>query len=408
MRNLFNSLFAHAGNDHSPTLLQKTAMAGMGCLVILTFVMSSLHTLLWQHSAWLVGAVLPAVVTTLTNNERAEYAAPALQRNALLDEAARMKAEHMAAEGYFAHYSPGGVSPWFWFQRVGYTYAHAGENLAVHFSDSAAVVDAWMNSPTHKANIVNDVYTEIGIGVARGRHEGFDTVFVVQLFGTPAQTGNLAMNTAPLDVLPEERRLITNEELVTSDVLTEQSVVAGAGNRDAVALEEASTLATLELPNEPFVTEESLSYEATEPSSSTVTAEEPDRTIAVYEGYGQSEASFELAHQDTSSLLQQAESSQFLQLSTSSGLSPVPITNELVSAGTSAPLMAQLATQPSAWLRYVYIAIGTFVIISLLTSVVIGWRRHRPLEIAYGAALLSVMAGCYYLHTALTSGVMII
>jgi hypothetical protein len=97
-----------------------------------------------------------------------------------------MKAEDMAAKGYFAHESPEGLTPWYWFKEAGYQYAYAGENLAVHFTDSTAVVDAWLKSPAHRANVMNGNYTEIGIGTAKGTFEGVDTVFVVQLFGTPA------------------------------------------------------------------------------------------------------------------------------------------------------------------------------------------------------------------------------
>jgi hypothetical protein len=93
----------------------------------------------------------------------------------------------MAKNGYFAHFAPDGTSPWHWFDEAGYVYTHAGENLAIHFTDSNEVVDAWMNSPKHRENIVNGVYTEIGVGTAKGKFEGYDTVYVVQLFGTPAQ-----------------------------------------------------------------------------------------------------------------------------------------------------------------------------------------------------------------------------
>ncbi|MFW6210279.1 MAG: CAP domain-containing protein, partial [Patescibacteria group bacterium] len=166
--------------------LQRVAFTLMTSLVLLTFVGTNLHTLLWQSSDWLVSTILPATVVDLTNQERATNAAPPLRRSALLDQAAAQKAEHMVREGYFAHFSPDGVSPWHWFGEVGYRYAHAGENLAVHFTDSSAMVDAWMQSPTHRENIVNAQYTEIGIGTATGTFEGYRTVFVVQLFATPA------------------------------------------------------------------------------------------------------------------------------------------------------------------------------------------------------------------------------
>jgi hypothetical protein len=167
---------------------EKVALACVGGLIVLTFVGTSAQALLWRSSDWLVGAVLPAVVVEETNVERAGYAATSLARSPLLDAAATAKAEHMAANGYFAHFAPDGTTPWEFFADVNYDYVHAGENLAVHFNDADAVVRAWMNSPTHKENIVDSKFTEIGVGTARGQYEGYETIFVVQLFGTPTDT----------------------------------------------------------------------------------------------------------------------------------------------------------------------------------------------------------------------------
>lgn len=154
-------------SSHGFNKLQKVSMSLMAILVFITFIGSNLHAILWQSSDWLISTVLPAVVVDLTNEERDDNAKAPLVRNSVLDQAAQMKAEHMAKEGYFSHYSPDGVSPWYWFNEAGYVYAHAGENLAVHFTDSAEVVEAWMKSPTHRQNIVNGVYTEIGVGTAK-------------------------------------------------------------------------------------------------------------------------------------------------------------------------------------------------------------------------------------------------
>lgn len=160
-------------------------MAGMFVLILISFAFANLHSFLWVNSAWLVSSILPAVVVSETNYARAEQELAPLLRNETLDKAAQMKAEDMALHGYFAHKSPDGISPWHWFNEAGYEYAYAGENLAVHFTDSRAVVDAWLKSPTHRANVMNGTYREIGIGSAKGTYEGHETLFVVQLFGTP-------------------------------------------------------------------------------------------------------------------------------------------------------------------------------------------------------------------------------
>ena len=108
----------------------------------------------------------------------------------------------MAAKGYFAHTSPDGHDPWYWFTREGYAYTYAGENLAVDFTDSAIVEEAWMNSPEHRANLLNGNYTEVGIAIAEGTFEGHPTTFVAEEFGTPASVPTTFSEVAPASVAP--------------------------------------------------------------------------------------------------------------------------------------------------------------------------------------------------------------
>ena len=66
------------------------------------------------------------------------------------------KAEDMAINNYFAHYSPNGKKPWDWINRDNYAYLFVGENLAINFTSAEAVHEALMNSPTHRQNILNE------------------------------------------------------------------------------------------------------------------------------------------------------------------------------------------------------------------------------------------------------------
>ena len=91
----------------------------------------------------------------------------------------------MLAKGYWAHFAPDGTSPWSFFLSFGYKYQYAGENLARDFSNANDAVNAWMNSPTHRENILNSKYKEIGIGVVEGNLAGVDTTVIVQFFGAP-------------------------------------------------------------------------------------------------------------------------------------------------------------------------------------------------------------------------------
>ncbi len=132
-------------------------------------------------------SVLPKVIATLTNEARVENGLSKLNINETLTYAAQAKADDMAEKGYFAHQSPDGSQPWDWISREGYKYSYAGENLAVNFSDSEKVVEAWIDSPTHKLNLMGPRYTEVGIAVSRGMYKGREADFVVQMFATPAQ-----------------------------------------------------------------------------------------------------------------------------------------------------------------------------------------------------------------------------
>lgn len=192
-------------NGFRPIFLRRqSAMRLAGFLVVLEIVLFVLPTLYFpQYAKDLgLGSVLPGVLATLTNDERAKNNLPSLTVSETLTAAAQLKAEDMAAKSYFSHNSPDGKTPWYWFDRAGYKYNFAGENLAVNFSDSEEVTQAWMNSPTHQANIVGRNYTEMGTGIASGMYKGRETVFVVQLYGAP-KPAVISVTPNPVQTVPK-------------------------------------------------------------------------------------------------------------------------------------------------------------------------------------------------------------
>lgn len=132
------------------------------------------------------GALTIAGVLTETNRQRATEQLPPLTGNAVLNQAAQNKVNDMFAQQYFEHVSPDGRGPDDVVDAVGYEYIRVGENLALgNFVSDAALVQAWMDSPGHRANIMNDGFEELGIAVGRGQFEG-DTVWLaVQTFAKP-------------------------------------------------------------------------------------------------------------------------------------------------------------------------------------------------------------------------------
>src|SRR3989344_4747154 len=124
-------------------------------------------------------------VVSQTNVFRKALGLVELKESGVLDLAATQKLEDMRYNDYFAHTSPAGVSPWHWIEVNQYKYTYAGENLAIGFLTAKDAVEAWANSPSHRANLLNANYKEIGIAVAPAKIENSQGYLVVQLFGTP-------------------------------------------------------------------------------------------------------------------------------------------------------------------------------------------------------------------------------
>ncbi len=121
----------------------------------------------------------------LTNNLRQQYQLSTLSYNEQLASAAQKKASAMFVNNYWSHYGPDGATPWDFILSSGYRYEYAGENLAKNFLFSQDVIDAWMNSTSHRDNVLRKEYTEVGFGVANGLLNGEETTIVVQMFGKP-------------------------------------------------------------------------------------------------------------------------------------------------------------------------------------------------------------------------------
>lgn len=121
-----------------------------------------------------------------TNVERKKSNLLALLENKTLDRSAEDKVDDLFAKQYFEHVSPTGISVSDLVSSEGYDYILVGENLALGgFKTPQSIIDAWMASPGHKANILNTRYTEIGISVKKGFYKGDEVWIAVQHFGEP-------------------------------------------------------------------------------------------------------------------------------------------------------------------------------------------------------------------------------
>jgi hypothetical protein len=189
---LKNAFIPHEGNGYRPHALRPKIMAVVCAVIIATQVVFSFGVAPWLERSQLFGIIEVGALTDGTNAARTADKLPTLTVDPLLQAAAQDKANDMATKGYFAHTSPTGVTPWYWFTSVGYYFTYAGENLAINFSDSADVTTAWLNSPEHRANILDAHFTQIGMAVAQGIYNGQSATYVVELFGAPSAVAPIA------------------------------------------------------------------------------------------------------------------------------------------------------------------------------------------------------------------------
>jgi uncharacterized protein YkwD len=182
-------------NNYTPHLLGNKFLAGV--VVVLSFV------------NFLTPGIFPSLVSktyassisaddliALANSDRVKNGLGSLTKNSKLTAAAKAKAEDMLAKDYWSHYGPNGETPWQFIKGAGYVYTYAGENLAKGFITSSATHDAWMNSPTHRANILKPEFKDIGIYVVDGTLQGEATTLVVQMFGSLSSSSNTSNPTS--------------------------------------------------------------------------------------------------------------------------------------------------------------------------------------------------------------------
>ena len=175
-------------NNFQPSVLSDRAISIFILLFLLVKVIFSFNLILVKQSS-LFADISAQEILALTNEVRQQYGLPFVQEDLLLNKAAEEKAQDMFKNKYFSHYSPTGVSPWDWIDKSGYDYYYAGENLAMNFLDTEEVIKGWLNSPSHKENLLNKDYKDMGIAVVSGdfNNEGINRILVVQMFGSKAK-----------------------------------------------------------------------------------------------------------------------------------------------------------------------------------------------------------------------------
>ena len=129
--------------------------------------------------------ITQAKLVAETNLAREERGVRNLTVNSALVVAAEAKANDMFEKDYWDHEAPDGTKPWHWIEAAGYQYEEAGENLARGFNTAEGILAAWLDSPSHRGNVLGSEYTEVGFAVVNGTMFGKKTTLVVAMYGKP-------------------------------------------------------------------------------------------------------------------------------------------------------------------------------------------------------------------------------
>jgi uncharacterized protein YkwD len=188
MRKIINKYFVpNAGNGYLPHALHTKRTVFYGSFFLATKMIVLGFAMAVPTQVFVLPEVLAQQqkeIIVLTNETRVSNGLPSLADSDKLDQSSRDKANDMAVNDYFAHSNDGkNVSNWI--KGTGYKYLVAGENLAVGFNTAQQVVDAWKQSPTHYANLVDLDYQDVGVGVVGGTYNGQPAVYVAQHLARP-------------------------------------------------------------------------------------------------------------------------------------------------------------------------------------------------------------------------------
>jgi len=183
-KNLKDFFIPHEGNNHRPKSLHPRALSAyVLAALIIKMAATGFLFFIYPDQASMTRIVANEMIQ-ITNQERERNNLLPLKVNSILAEAALRKGEDMVERGYFAHDTPEGKKPWNWIDKNEYDYIFAGENLAMDFTSGDMIHEAFMKSPSHKKNLLDPDYQEVGVAVVSGKIYGNDTDILVMFFGT--------------------------------------------------------------------------------------------------------------------------------------------------------------------------------------------------------------------------------
>jgi len=214
--NHFKDFFIpHAGNDHKPHSVRTKSLIIYILLAVMVKLTATGTLYILYPSPGRMSELVASKMLELTNRTREEMGIHPLRLDPVLTAAAEVKGRDMILRNYFAHDTPDGKRPWEWIDKSKYDYVYAGENLAMGFNQAEFVQQAFMESPAHKKNILNENYRDVGLAVVNGEIDGKKTDILVEMFGALRNDVFLAQEIVG-------NKTITNSEVAENDNTTSE------------------------------------------------------------------------------------------------------------------------------------------------------------------------------------------
>jgi hypothetical protein len=376
---------------------------------VFTFAFSIIGLFLGQHIGQLAN-VSSSELVQLANKSRVAEQTSVLAPHPLLKRAAEMKLDHMEKNQYFAHVSPDGIDPWHWFRTVGYDFQLAGENLAMNFKESEDVNQAWLDSPTHRANLMNAGFVDVGIAARKITMNGKKTVLVVQVFGKqkPLPTKEI------IQKIEEEAQVVSfvennnndDEQIVNSEsqdvVLLQDDILAQTDTHlvNEVEKNDKDNLVTKEADTD---IEKVLVLDSEQTGSvkeSTLIATENDNDSEEEQvNRGASETTdVNVLYQQGDMIIAQASDGNLTDQPSFSEINPVDVGAPLVAGATSAPSMR-------TWFRvfsYIFLGFAAVITMTYLMAIIIKPTLQHFSVVARGGALVSMCLALSFVQFALS------
>lgn len=336
---LFKDYFIpNYNNDHRPKILRPKSLLWIVVLAVVIKV-AILGYIFWLYpNQARMSEEIANQLVQLTNQERLANGFKPYHVNSELSAAALAKAQDMLEQDYFAHHSPDGRKPWDWIDRNNYRYLLVGENLAMNFSTSQAAHNALMQSLSHRENILNQDYEDIGLAVVSGDFDGQPTNILVEIFAQeqpPVQAATTVES--PSTPIPEAE------------------------------LAEAKAQEIAILSAQPALNNPTVSTPASQPEELAVADREPLEPVA--------DANFIAPNESMPSRPAQVKLSPNLLLETNPN-------QEVSSVEVAGDSQEGWLTKIINWSRYLYLAVLAVLIICLLINIIVRISiQHKPVII---------------------------